>query len=146
MNSQQATLAFCSMVVCFICASLLCASAPLREHLLISHHCIYKHRAKRIDPANQRVIKIAESLARYKTRGATNDDDVIVEPWSIFAAEAEVGANVVRDPLLKDERLEHFRLVEPQEVDVADQPQLLGDLRVHAEVDKLQARIDKVLL
>ena len=48
------------------------------------------------------------------------------------------------DVALKDELLQHLRLVEPEEVDVVDQPQLRREVEVDADVDKMQARVDEV--
>jgi len=92
--------------------------------LSVTKDRVHKHRAERVHAADERVIDVAEALAGNEARGAADDQDVVVEPRTVFAAEAQIGADVVGHIALEDKRLQHFGLVEPEEVDVADEPEL----------------------
>src|SRR5688572_16511496 len=62
----------------------------------------------------------------------------------MFDAEAEVGPDEGLDIVLKDEDFEDFGLIEPEEVDVADDPGFGREVGVGAEVEELQAGIDEI--
>src|SRR5262245_45591550 len=65
---------------------------------------------------------------------------------SIFGAEAQIGSNRGSNVLLKHERLQDLRLIEPEEVGIGDDLQLGREIRIDSQIEKLQARIDEVRL
>ena len=84
-------------------------------------HCRQESRDQRADPAVEVVIDVAEALAWQEELDAAGEDDVFAQERPILKTITQVHADEIVDVSLKQELLQHRRLVEPDQVVVGDE-------------------------